>query len=68
MNEFNNIFGQFHNIKGAETQQDCFTVIAIDGMKHRLGRSLEGYPKFFVHTNISASTVQNVIREILSVE
>ncbi len=68
MNEFNNILGQFRDLKGAEAQQDRFTVIAIDGMKHRLGRSVEGYPKFFVHTNNAASTVQNVIREILSVE
>lgn len=68
MNEPNNILGHFRNLIGAEVQKDHFTVIAIDGMKHRLGRSLEGYPKFFVHTNNSASTVQNVIREILSVE
>lgn len=68
MNAFNNILSQFHDLKGTEELQDRFTVIAIDGMRHRLGRSLEGYPKFFVHTNNSASTVQNVIREILSVE
>lgn len=68
MNEFSNIHSQFKNIQNDEAQHDRFTVVAIDGMTHRLGRSQEGYPKFFVHTNNSVSTVQNVIREILSVE
>lgn len=68
MNEFSNIFSQFKGIQNGEAQQDRFTVAAIEGMTHRLGRSQDGYPKFFVHTNSAASTVQNVIREILSVE
>lgn len=68
MSEFSNIFNQFKNIQNGDAPQDRFTVVTIDGMTHRLGRSQEGFPKFFVHTNSSASTVQNVIREILSVE
>lgn len=68
MSEISNIFSQFNDIKNSNVQQDRFTVVAISGMPHRLGRSQEGYPKFFVHTNSSPSTVQNVIREILSVE
>lgn len=68
MSESSNIFSQFNDIQNSCVQQDRFTVVAIPGMPHRLGRSQEGYPKFFVHTNSSPSTVQNVIREILSVE
>lgn len=68
MSEFSNIFSQFKDIQNGNAQQNRFTVVAIDGMSHRLGRSQEGYPKFFIRTNNSAFTVQNVIREILSVE
>ena len=68
MSELSNIFSQFNDIQNSSVQQDRFTVVAIPGMSHRLGRSQEGYPKFFVQTNSSPSTVQNVIREILSVE
>lgn len=68
MNEFKNILDKFKELDYGGSQQDRFAVISIEGLSHRLGRSVEGFPKFFVHTNNSASTVQNVIREILSVE
>lgn len=68
MSEYNNLFNLFKEIQDNEMQLNRFTVVAIEKMQHRLGRSQEGYPKFFVHTDNSTSTVQNVIREILSVE
>ncbi|MGM9789907.1 MAG: PD-(D/E)XK motif protein [Candidatus Cryptobacteroides sp.] len=45
-----------------------FAVVPIDDLPHKLGVSMEGFPMFFVRINTSASTVQNIIREILSVE
>ncbi len=68
MNEFKNILDLFKELDYEGVQQDRFAVIPIEGLSHRLGRSIEGFPKFFVRTNNSASTVQNIIREILSIE
>lgn len=68
MNESQNLLNKFKELNYDGSQQNRFMVIPIDGLSHRLGRSLEGYPKFFVHTNSSTAIVQNVIREVLSVE
>ncbi len=68
MNEFKKIFNQFKGLNYGGSEQDRFMVIPIDGLSHRLGRSIEGYPKFFVHTDSSTTIVRNLIREILSVE
>ena len=68
MPQINTLYNQFTAIQSKSAVGDKFNVISIPGMTHKLGASTEGFPKFFVRTNSSASTVQNVIREILSVE
>ncbi len=68
MSEYSNILEQFKNLKRTDSASNSYEVIALNNSAHRLGCSQEGYPKFFVNTNESASTVQNVIREILTVE
>lgn len=43
-------------------------VVDIEGTAHVLSKSKEGYPMFFVITEDSSNTIQNIKREILSVE
>lgn len=68
MNDIDNILRQYREIENDAASQDRFFVISIENMAHKLGRSHEGFPKFFVRTSGTASSVQNVIREILSIE
>lgn len=68
MPQMNALYSQFLDVQTNSAQGDKYNVIAIPGMTHKLGASAEGYPKFFVRTNSSPSTVQNIVREILSVE
>lgn len=68
MNEIDKILKQYRGIESEAVSNDRFFVISIDNMAHKLGRSHEGFPKFFVRTSGSASSVQSVIREVLSIE
>lgn len=43
-------------------------IVEIEGTAHVLSKSKEGYPMFFVITEDSSTTIQNIKREILSVE
>ena len=68
MPHINTLYSSFKELKSQVTDKGRFAVIAIDGLAHKLGISQEGFPKFFVRTDPSASSVQNIIREILSIE
>lgn len=62
------LYNQFLAIQSNSTDGDRFNVITIPDMSHKLGASVDGYPKFFVRTSGTNTNVQNVVREILSVE
>lgn len=68
MPQVNTLFPRFQALRNQAAEDGRFTVIAIENMPHKLGVTKEGFPMFFVRTNSSASSVQNIIREILSVE
>ncbi len=68
MPQVNTLFSRFQALSNQATEDGRFTVIAIENLPHKLGVTKEGFPMFFVRTNSSASSVQNIIREILSVE
>ncbi len=68
MNDYKTILDEFMGIQNESASDNYYNVVKINDMPHRLGRSAEGYPKFFVNTEESGSTVHNIIREILSVE
>lgn len=53
--------------KGQSTGEE-FSVIPLAGVAHKIGISVEGYPKFFIYTNDTASQTKNTTLEILSVE
>lgn len=68
MPQTNTLYSRFQALRNQPSEEGRFTVIAIDNLPHKLGVSQEGFPLFFVRTNSSASSVQNIVREILSVE
>lgn len=62
------IFEQFRELANSEVVNNEVAAISLPNMLHKLGISPEGFPKFFVCTNDSASSVHNVALEILTVE
>ena len=68
MPQVNTLFSRFQSLRNQANEDGWFTVIAIEDLPHKLGVTQEGFPMFFVRTNSSVSFVQNIIREILSVE
>lgn len=62
------IYEKFKALAKNPTEDKLFSVIPILDTNHKLGISKEGYPKFFVCTNDTASTIPNTILDILSVE
>ena len=61
------IIKQYRNIERPSSEEDALPVVSLGDMLHKLSISPEGFPCFFVATNIT-STSQNIIRELLSVE
>lgn len=68
MPQINALFSRFQALRNQAAEDGRFTVVAIDDLPHKLGVSQESFPMFFVRTNSLASSVQNIVREILSVE
>lgn len=68
MPQINALYARFQALRNQAADDDRFTVVSIDELPHKLGVSQERFPMFFVRTNSSASSVQNIVREILSVE
>lgn len=62
-----NVFNQFQKLASFETNSGIYNVIDIPNVKHKLGRSSEGFPIFFVITN-NTITIPNIEREFLRVE
>lgn len=68
MPQNNALFARFQGLRNQDVEDGRFAVVSIDDLPHKLGASLEGFPMFFVRVNSSVSSVQNIVREILSVE
>ncbi len=64
----NSLYTQFKSISRNTESKNSFNVISLPDSKHKLGISVEGYPKFFVLTNDSEVASHNIIRELLFVE
>lgn len=62
------IYEKFKTLAKNTTEDKNFAVIPILDTHHKLGISKEGYSKFFVYTNDTASTTPNTTLDILSVE
>lgn len=64
----NTIKEQFRKLEKRKSGDDTFKVITLPDLQHKLGKSDEGFPKFFICLSDSASYVKNIVREFLSVE
>lgn len=62
------LFEHFKALGQSQIENNEFEVINLPDMLHKLGVSAEGYPKFFVCTNDSTSSVRNTLLELLMVE
>lgn len=62
------LYTQFKSIAKGDESSNAFRVISLPNSKHKLGISIEGFPKFFVFTNDSTTASNNIVRELLSVE
>lgn len=62
------IYQQFKNLKKGDETRNAFDVLSLPNSKHKLGMSLEGYPKFFICVKNSLEKYHNIILELLSVE
>ncbi len=63
------LYEQFKDLtKDNGDNRDSTQVIPVMGTSHKLGASIEGYPKFFVCTNDAASATADTTLDILSVE
>lgn len=63
-----NLYSVFLGIDEPLKSGASFNVTAIPGTNHKLGKSDEGYPKFFVHSADVNSSIHNIMAELLSVE
>lgn len=67
MNE-NKIKEQFQKLEMHSAGEESYKVISLPELQHKLGKSDEGYPKFFICVNESTSQAKNIFRELLTVE
>lgn len=67
MNE-NQIKEKFQKLEAHTAGDESYKVISLANLQHKLGKSDEGYPMFFICVNESTSQVKNIIRELLTVE
>lgn len=66
--QISSLYTQFKSLTKSNESTNAFNVISLPNSKHKLGVSDEGFPKFFVFTNDSATSSNNIVRELLSVE
>ena len=52
------LFEQLKALREGQSEGKEFTVIPLEGMLHKVGVSVEGYPKFFICTNDTASSTK----------
>lgn len=62
------IYNQFRSLNKERDKSAGYPVIPIPDTNHKVGTSIEGYPKFFIRTNDIISVVPNIVLDILSVE
>lgn len=66
--EKSSLYNIFIDIDECENNGSRFAVTGITGMKHKIGKSEEGYPKFFIQCSDMNSNIHNIMADKLSVE
>lgn len=57
----------FLSLDKTDEGSNTYNVVSLDGLHHKLGKTYEGYPMFFIKTDNSDKTPANILRDILSV-
>ena len=63
-----NVKEQYKSLGCHGNGDDSYKVLSLKDLPHKLGKSSEGYPMFFICVNETTSQVKNITRELLSVE
>lgn len=63
-----NLYHIFKDVNDSLINGGRFNVTPIPGTMHKIGKSEEGYPKFFVQCSDVNPNIHNIVAEILSVE
>lgn len=66
--ELNKIIESFCDACNTFTDGEKYSVLSIEGMKHKVGKSSEGYPKVFVVTKPTKANIHNMNAELISAE
>lgn len=64
----NDIKRQFQQLDSHGEDNDCYKVLSLPDMSHKLGKSKENFPVFFVNVANTGTHTKNILREHLSVE
>lgn len=62
------IINAFNSIAESFVNNERYTVLSIDNMEHKIGKSAEGYPKVFVRSFATKANLQNLNGELFSAE
>lgn len=63
-----NILKDFMTTTNSLVSGERYSVLSIEGMKHKIGKSVEGYPKVFVMSETTKNAIQNINGELFSIE
>ncbi|MBP5424365.1 MAG: PD-(D/E)XK motif protein [Paludibacteraceae bacterium] len=63
-----NIKEQFKKLELHKVGEESYKVISLPELQHKLGKTDEGYPKFFICVNESISQLKDINREFLTIE
>lgn len=63
-----NIYNMFLSMDMSTNNADHYSVLSIPDLKHKIGKSEEGWAKFFIRTEPGKSAIRNIKGEILWVE
>lgn len=66
--KINPLYQKIKTLVRGDGDDHAYKVISVPNTMHKLGISSDGFPKFFVATNNSATSSNNITRELLIVE
>ena len=63
-----NIKEQFLKLQNRTNKDESYKVLSLANLPHKLGKSSDGFPVFFISISGSSSQTKDITRELLSVE
>lgn len=66
--DIKSIINSFDESRTVFSEGEKYSVLSVDGMAHKVGKSAEGFPKVFVVTERTKANVHNLNGELFSIE